>query len=46
MLAFEGDSKVVWYEGNYDDYEADKKKRLGAAADQPHRIRYKPLSRR
>jgi ATPase subunit of ABC transporter with duplicated ATPase domains len=46
MLAFEGDSKVVWYEGNYEDYEADRKKRLGAAADQPHRIRYKPLSRR
>jgi ATP-binding cassette ChvD family protein len=46
MLAFEGDSSVVWYEGNYDDYEADKKRRLGAAADQPHRIRYKPLTRR
>ncbi|HLF50007.1 MAG TPA: energy-dependent translational throttle protein EttA [Methylomirabilota bacterium] len=45
MLAFEGDSKVVWYEGNYEDYEADRHKRLGAAADQPHRIRYKPLTR-
>src|SRR5438045_9759468 len=45
MLAFEGDSKVVWYEGNYEDYEADRKKRLGAAAEQPHRIRYKPLTR-
>src|SRR5262245_23514141 len=45
MLAFEGESKVVWFEGNYEDYEADRKKRLGAAADQPHRIRYKPLTR-
>src|SRR6266540_2820347 len=45
MLAFEGDSKVVWFEGNYEDYEADREKRLGAAADQPHRIRYKPLTR-
>ncbi len=45
MLAFEGESKVVWFEGNYQDYEADRKKRLGAAADTPHRIRYKPLSR-
>ncbi len=43
MLAFEGDSAVVWFEGNYQDYEADKKRRLGAEADQPHRIRYKPL---
>jgi ATP-binding cassette ChvD family protein len=41
MLAFEGDSKVVWFEGNYHDYEADRKRRLGAEADQPHRIRYK-----
>ena len=40
MLAFEGDSKVVWFEGNYQDYEADRKRRLGAAADQPHRIKY------
>jgi sulfate-transporting ATPase len=45
MLAFEGDSRVVWFEGNYDDYEADRRKRLGAAADTPHRIRYKPLTR-
>ena len=45
ILAFEGDSQVVWYEGNYQDYEADKKRRLGAAADQPHRIKYKPLER-
>ncbi len=45
ILAFEGDSKVVWFEGNYQDYEADRKRRLGAAADQPHRIRYKPLVR-
>jgi energy-dependent translational throttle protein EttA len=43
MLAFEGESEVVWFEGNYQDYEADKKRRLGAEADQPHRIRYKPL---
>ncbi len=45
ILAFEGDSQVVWYEGNYDDYERDRKKRLGSDADQPHRIRYKPVSR-
>ncbi|HXP75221.1 MAG TPA: energy-dependent translational throttle protein EttA [Stellaceae bacterium] len=45
MLSFEGDSQVVWFEGNYQDYEADRKRRLGAAADQPHRIRYKPLTR-
>jgi ATP-binding cassette ChvD family protein len=45
MLAFEGDSKVVWFEGNYQDYEADRKKRVGAQADTPHRIRYKPLTR-
>ena len=43
ILAFEGDSQVVWFEGNYQDYEADRKRRLGAAADQPHRIRYKKL---
>ena len=43
MLAFEGDSQVVWFEGNYQDYEADRHRRLGAEADQPHRIRYKPL---
>ncbi len=45
ILAFEGDSQVVWFEGNYQDYEADRKRRLGDAADQPHRIRYKPLKR-
>ncbi|HET9922748.1 MAG TPA: energy-dependent translational throttle protein EttA [Methylomirabilota bacterium] len=45
MLAFEGDSRLVWFEGNYEDYEVDRRKRLGAAADTPHRIRYKPLTR-
>lgn len=45
ILAFEGESQVVWFEGNYQDYEADRHRRLGAAADQPHRIKYKPLSR-
>ncbi len=45
ILAFEGDSKVVWFEGNYQDYDADRKRRLGALADQPHRIKYKPLVR-
>jgi ATP-binding cassette ChvD family protein len=45
ILAFEGDSGVVWFEGNYQDYEADRRRRLGAQADQPHRIRYKPLVR-
>lgn len=45
ILAFEGDSKVVWFEGNYQEYEADRHKRLGAEADQPHRIKYKPLTR-
>ena len=44
MLAFEGDSQVVWFEGNYADYEADRKRRLGADADQPHRIRYRKLA--
>ena len=43
ILAFEGDSHVEWFEGNYQDYEADRKRRLGAEAEQPHRIRYKPL---
>jgi len=43
ILAFEGDSKVVWFEGNYADYEADRKRRLGADADQPHRIKYRRL---
>ncbi|MGB2715904.1 MAG: energy-dependent translational throttle protein EttA [Vicinamibacterales bacterium] len=45
MLAFEGDSKVVWFQGNYQDYEADRKRRLGAEADQPHRIKYRKLTR-
>jgi ATP-binding cassette ChvD family protein len=45
ILAFEGNSEVVWFEGNYGDYEADRKRRLGAEADQPHRIKYKPLMR-
>ncbi len=45
MLAFEGDSGVVWFEGNYQDYEADRHRRLGAAADQPHRIKYRKLTR-
>ncbi|KPK95335.1 MAG: ABC transporter ATP-binding protein [Deltaproteobacteria bacterium SM23_61] len=46
ILAFEGDSKAVWFAGNYSDYEADRKRRLGAAADQPHRIKYRQLTRR
>ena len=45
IMAFEGDSKVVWFEGNYSEYEADRKKRLGKEADQPHRIRYRKLTR-
>ncbi|MDQ3775445.1 MAG: energy-dependent translational throttle protein EttA [Pseudomonadota bacterium] len=45
ILAFEGDSRVVWQEGNYTDYEADRKRRLGEEAAQPHRIRYKPIIR-
>jgi len=45
ILAFEGESQVVWFEGNYEAYEADKKRRLGADADQPHRIRYKKLTK-
>ncbi len=44
MLAFEGESQVVWFEGNYAEYLADRRKRLGEGADQPHRIRYRPLS--
>jgi sulfate-transporting ATPase len=44
ILAFEGDSQVVWFEGNYQDYEADRKRRLGADADTPHRIKYKRLT--
>ena len=43
ILAFEGDSNVVWFAGNYADYEADRKRRLGADAERPHRIRYKRL---
>ena len=46
MLAFEGESEVVWFEGNYQDYEVDRKRRLGAEADQPHRIHYKKLIRK
>jgi energy-dependent translational throttle protein EttA len=45
ILAFEGDSQVEWFEGNYQDYEADRKRRLGADADQPHRIKYRKLTR-
>jgi energy-dependent translational throttle protein EttA len=45
ILAFEGDSKVNWFDGNYSEYETDRKSRLGAAADQPHRIKYRPLTR-
>jgi len=43
ILAFEGDSQVVWFEGNYEDYEADYKRRIGKSADTPHRLKYKPL---
>jgi ATPase subunit of ABC transporter with duplicated ATPase domains len=45
ILAFEGESEVVFYEGNYHEYEADRKRRLGAEADQPHRIKYRKLVR-
>ncbi len=45
ILAFEGDSRVVWFDGNYSEYEEDKRKRLGAEADQPHRIRYRQMTR-
>jgi sulfate-transporting ATPase len=45
ILAFEGDSRVVWFAGNYQDYEADRKRRLGAEADRPHRIKYRKLTR-
>ena len=45
ILAFEGDSQVVWFEGNYEDYEADRRRRLGVEADQPQRIKYRPLTR-
>jgi len=46
ILAFEGDSKVVWFDGNYSEYDNDRKERLGAAAEQPHRIKYRPLTRK
>jgi len=45
ILAFEGESRAVWFEGNYQDYEADRRRRLGAEADRPHRIRYRKLTR-
>ncbi|GBE01900.1 putative ABC transporter ATP-binding protein [bacterium BMS3Bbin06] len=45
ILAFEGDSRAVWFDGNYSEYEADRQKRLGTAADQPHRIKYRHLTR-
>ena len=45
ILAFEGDSRVVWFDGNYSEYEEDRKRRLGALANQPHRIKYRPLTR-
>jgi ATP-binding cassette ChvD family protein len=45
IMAFEGESQVVWFEGNYQDYEADRKRRIGAEADQPHRIKYRKLTR-
>jgi hypothetical protein len=45
ILAFEGDSEVVWYEGNYQSYIEDLKRRKGADADQPHRLKFKPLVR-
>ena len=45
ILAFEGDSQVLWFTGNYSDYEADRRLRLGTAADQPHRIKYRQLTR-
>ena len=45
MLAFEGDSQVVWFQGNYQDYEIDRRRRLGSAADRPQRIKYRRLVR-
>jgi ATPase subunit of ABC transporter with duplicated ATPase domains len=45
VLAFEGDSEARWYEGNFSDYESDRRKRLGTEAEQPRRLRYKPLVR-
>ena len=44
IIAYEGNSEVVWFEGNYQDYEEDRKRRLGAQADQPHRIRFKKFA--
>jgi hypothetical protein len=44
-MAFEGQSQVVWFEGNYQEYEADRRLRMGEDADQPRRIKYKPLTR-
>ena len=46
ILAFEGDSRCVWFEGNYSDYEADRKRRLGREADHPHRIKYRQLMKK
>jgi ATPase subunit of ABC transporter with duplicated ATPase domains len=46
ILAFEGESKTIWCDGNYSEYEVDRKNRLGAAANQPHRIKYRQLTRR
>ncbi|OYV66986.1 MAG: hypothetical protein B7Z59_10020, partial [Acidiphilium sp. 37-67-22] len=45
ILAFEGDSHVEWFQGNFQDYEEDKRRRLGADATEPHRIKYRPLTR-
>jgi hypothetical protein len=45
VLAFEGNSQVTWFNGNFSDYEADRRRRLGLAADTPHRIQYKKLTR-
>jgi ATPase subunit of ABC transporter with duplicated ATPase domains len=45
ILAFEGDSEVVWFSGNYEEYEADRRRRMGDDADQPQRLRYKPIKR-
>ena len=46
ILAFEGDSQVTWFEGNYEDYEKDYQRRMGGSAEQPHRLRFKPLDRK
>ncbi len=45
ILAFEGECRAVWFEGNYQEYEEDRRKRLGAEAEQPHRLKYKKLAR-